>query len=538
MHYKFYDLHRTSTCKKVIYFKLTKNNYDQIIFLFHNSISSNNTSRIDNKIYLIYSPQGLKLDNIEMKSDIYYIDYELDCLFDIINLRNSFVIRNRKTKFINKKKIINLYDDIRIENSRFDKLINLNMIENYISLNNEIVDFKENNIQPTNNKVKNYCLFKNINIDKINRFDTNLVENWDTINHDEIINKFNLLKIYIVEFINNLDNNNIDYSNFLEYNVINEYINTNNFDKFYIEEHSLNNVYHNKRHFYDKNGDLLNIEFFDNDNEYREYKQKYKSDKSIKINDLNNLKRIDTNVFYLNYIYDFYNFGEFWDCMIRLLYTKDISNYTLFHLEKNRVYNINYYFDKLSLEFPNKNDNLIYKSNHTKDENENTIHFDNIHFTTLNGSCRGYFDNHISFKFNNVFNNSEITDKNYILYLKRGSYGRELINEDVLIKELSNFPDVIIIDGRENIEDMIHYWTNSILVIGAHGSLLKNMIYCKKNPLFIELSPLSRHTCFHHNGTCNNFLYFYITLPNDKNENVILENDKLYKLIEMIEELV
>ena len=107
-----------------------------------------------------------------------------------------------------------------------------------------------------------------------------------------------------------------------------------------------------------------------------------------------------------------------------------------------------------------------------------------------------------------------------------------------MIKELSKFPNFVIIDGKENIENMIHYWTNSILVIGAHGSLFKNMVYCKKNPLFIELSPLSRHICFHHNGICNNFLYFYITLPNDENENIILENDKLHKLIKLVDELV
>mgnify|MGYP003329737595 CR=1 FL=1 len=71
----------------------------------------------------------------------------------------------------------------------------------------------------------------------------------------------------------------------------------------------------------------------------------------------------DKNIFFLDYMYGWYNFGEFWDCLIRLLYRKDISKYQILHCDRNRIYDINYYFNKLKLEFQNKNKDLRIQNN-------------------------------------------------------------------------------------------------------------------------------------------------------------------------------
>ena len=275
----------------------------------------------------------------------------------------------------------------------------------------------------------------------------------------------------------------------------------------------------------------------DKDMEYGYFKNKrIKNEKIKNLNNehINNAVIIgDNNIFYLDYRYGFYNCGEFWDCIIRLLYTKNISDYQLFHLKRYRVYYINYYFNKLNLEFPNKNSNLIIAN-----EYNDILFFKKIHFTNIFNICRGHFDSHCAYKFNKIYNDTIVSDKSYIFYLKRGSYGRELKNEDILINKLSKLDNFIVIDGKETLEDIINYWTNAILVIGAHGSLLKNMIYCKKNPIFIELCPLSRHICFLGNARNCNFLYFFITLPNDEKENIILDEGNINNIMQLIDEIM
>ena len=534
MYLRFYSIYRIYEFKEVIYFKLTKENFEQVKFLFNNPINTNNKSCIDNKIYLIYSSDNLTLPNFETNSVFIYIDYELDDLFDIINLKNNYIFKNKNCKYINFKTIQNLYNNLAIDNPKFDN--NLNKIEKYINLNNELIEFIDKDINPSN-EVKSFCLFKNIKINKLESFETTLVDDWNNINHSNILFNFNKLKEYIIDIINNIDNY-ADYNDFLDYNICEYVNNTNHLKSIDIQENTLENVYYYKKQFYNSKGELMKISFMDNDVEYRHFKNKRNT--SIIEENLSNedfKKAIvieDKNIFYLDYIYGFYNFGEFWDCIIRLIYTKNISDYQLYHLQKSRVYYIDYYFNKLNLDFPNKNENLINKNEYSDD----LLFFNKIHFTNLYNTCRGNFDNHIAYRFNKIYNNTVVSDKNYILYLKRGSYGRELKNEDILINKLSNLDNFIVIDGKESLEDMINYWTNAIFVIGVHGSLFKNMIYCKKNPIFIELCPLSRSVCFLNNALFCNFLYFFITLPSDEKENVILDDDNINNLIELIDEIM
>ena len=533
MYLKFYSLYRTSECKEVIYFKLTKENHEQIKFLFNNSIDTK-ISSVDNKIYLIYSQDNITLPKFKINSEFKYINYKLDDFFNIINLKNNYFFKNRNCKYINLEKVQDIYNNLKIDNPKWDKHIHINEIEKYVNFNNELIKFIDNDTNPSN-EVKAFCLYKNIKVNKLESFETNLVDDWNNISHVNVLNNFNRLKKYITDIINNIDDD-ADYNNFLDYNICKYVNNTNHLSKYFIEENTLENVYYYKKQFYNSKGEIMEVPFIDNDMEYRIYKDKKGfNDRSNKIEDLSKAITIeDNNIFYLDYIYGFYNFGEFWDCITRLLYTKNISDYQLFHLKKYRVYYINYYFNKLNLDFPNKNSNLIIANEY----NNNVLFFKKIHFTNIFNICRGHFDNHCAYKFNKIYNDTMVSDKSYILYLKRGSYGRELKNEDILINKLSKLDNFKVINGKETLEDMINYWTNAILVIGAHGSLLKNMIYCKKNPIFIELCPLSRRICFLGNARSCNFLYFFITLPNDEKENIILDEGNINNLMQLIDEVM
>lgn len=53
MYVRFFSLYKTFESKEVIYFKLTKENFEQIKYLFKNSINTQ-ISSINNKIYLIF----------------------------------------------------------------------------------------------------------------------------------------------------------------------------------------------------------------------------------------------------------------------------------------------------------------------------------------------------------------------------------------------------------------------------------------------------------------------------------------------------
>ncbi len=502
-----YSIYRTYDNKDVIFINLNNKNQKK-----YNKIILND----NNNIYLIYS-----FDNIKIKNkNVIYLKYNLVDLFDVINISNHFIFKNRPNNYINEKLLNDIYDELTIDTKfKFDN--------NYIKLNNELYNFINKNIELTSNSLKCYCLLKNIKINKIKKFETNFVEDWNNIKHSNIKKNFNKLKEYIVNIINKIDIN-ANYKNFLEYNCFfSKNININ------VEYNYLENIYYTNKQFFDINGNLIVPTFIRNDMEYKRHS--YKHRKHIKTNKLEHLdkntmdkaiKINDKNVLFLDYIYTHYNFGEFWDCIFRVMSNKNISNLKLFHLKKNKIKEIKYYFKLLNIEYPSNDDLLInYDNNSNK-----VIFFKKLNFVNILNKCRGYFDYHIAYKFNNIFNKSNHTNKGLILYLKR--HRRNLLNEDYLIDKLNIYENLKIINGDESLDKIIFYFTNAKLIIGTHGSLFKNMIFCKKNPLLIELCPKSRaNGDFHGNAKFCNFLHIFIILNNFKNENIYLSNEQIDKLI-------
>jgi len=463
---------------------------------------------------------------------IEFTDVDLSFTIDILNLKNNYFFKYFSFKeHIDLNLISLLYKQINIPSEKYSSSHNFPKIENHVNLYNELVDFTKLGKDLKSNELKNFCLFKNIKVSELNGINTNLMYKK---NHSETINLFNsfLNKLHI--YINKYED--VNYLDFLSYNIIGEFSNFKSLVIPIINYKTMKNVFYTKKGFYNNNGERIKNTFLKEDFEYKEFidKNNYYIGRKLINNpneklDIKNIEKVeikDENILYLDYIYGFYNFGEFWDVMHRISSLKPDKKYVLFHLPRNRVSNISYYFKKYNLSFPAHKQELKINLN-------KTYFFKNINFLIIKNIFRGFLDNFLSFNLNYSLNQSKFSNENYSLYLKRGGYGREIKNENQLIEKLKKIcNNLMVIDGSEEFDIMLHYWTNAVFIIGAHGSLLKNMIYCKKNPIFIELTP-DRHPCFYGNANQIRFLYFYINVNKDNKENILLDNSDIDNIINL-----
>ncbi len=280
---------------------------------------------------------------------------------------------------------------------------------------------------------------------------------------------------------------------------------------------------------------MLDIPEFYSDIEYREFPTKDErwNKKFDNIDNMQLYMSIDEEVMYLDYIYDFYNFGEFWDCINRLLVSKlnGVSNLPLFHLSYNRVTDIKHYFDKLNFKWPT---NYQIQQNNCK-----LYWFKKINISVINGVWRGYYDQFYAYNFNTQLNPyfDQPTSNKYNLYLARGKFGRSLVGEEQIVSVLKSQYNFTVLDGSESLDQIMYYFSNANIILGAHGSLMKNIIWCLNNPIFIELCPLTRHDCFKANAINCRFTTFFFTTESDDKEQIILNEkqiDGLYKLLDLL----
>jgi len=280
----------------------------------------------------------------------------------------------------------------------------------------------------------------------------------------------------------------------------------------------LENVFYFNKRWYDCQKNPISVDLLDKDCEYRYFK---KEPDALDISNIENYVSIEEEVLYLDYIYMFYNFGEFWDVLKRLISFKRIL--PLFYLKKTDVKDINYYFNVLGF-YPKYevSKSILYR-------------FVKINISLMERSFRGRIDVIDAHIFNSIFNKEAVADNSYFLYLSRGKFKRLLLNEDYIISELKKSYPLIVIDGSEDRETLIYYFTNAKLIIGPHGSLMKNMIWCKKTPVFIELLPTTRHTCFVDNSLRIGFKTFFFILECDEMERMILSELQAMSIVKLFE---
>ena len=284
-----------------------------------------------------------------------------------------------------------------------------------------------------------------------------------------------------------------------------------------------NDVYYKNKQWYDADKKPLILDDYDNDFEYRFFPKKEHTDITS-----DEVVEVSKEVLYLDYIYGFYNFGEFWDILKRLLYVKS-KNMPLFRLERNRVTDITVYFQKFDSDY----------SSHVLCKPNTLYHFQSIHMCSLRGGTRGIMDRFFTYQLNRIMNPEPPVPFSYRIYMTRGSFGRSIVNEGPLIDFLKEKHNFVIMNGSETRAETMYYFTNASLMLGAHGSLMKNKVWCKKNPIFVELTPLSRsaNPCFISNAFTMGLQLFYFICDCDDKEQIHLRDTQRTALFELIDKL-
>ncbi len=295
-----------------------------------------------------------------------------------------------------------------------------------------------------------------------------------------------------------------------------------------------NNVYYRNKGFYNADGSFFDISEICNDIEYKDY------NKAKLVIDTENAIQVPESVLFLDYIYDFYNFGEFWDVVQRILMKDNVcDNIQMFGLNKHKVSNIEMYFNNCNLTYPPAHVRDFCWKDVDKETNKgSTFFFKKLYFSTIKNTCRGALNPWAAITMNKLYNTSSVVDKSFKLYLSRGKEKRGMVDEDRLIFALEQ-DGFIILNGSETLEHQMFYFTNASLIVGIHSSLMKNMVWCKKNPIFIELFPPTRsHLCFIGNAEQLTFKAIPIACEANDEELIMLSNNNINDLCGLIKLVV
>jgi hypothetical protein len=83
----------------------------------------------------------------------------------------------------------------------------------------------------------------------------------------------------------------------------------------------------------------------------------------------------------------------------------------------------------------------------------------------------------------------------FALFLDRSSVGtRNISNIDEVLKILKgNFSQVVRFTGCESVHEMLYLFSNARLIVGAHGAMFVNTIFCSPSAKIIEFCPRNRN---------------------------------------------
>ena len=82
-------------------------------------------------------------------------------------------------------------------------------------------------------------------------------------------------------------------------------------------------------------------------------------------------------------------------------------------------------------------------------------------------------------------------------HIKAGSRG--VINEKEVIETLTK-KEFIVLNGQEPLDLVVEYFANAKTIVGAHGSMFANSIFCNQETKIIEFCPNNR-ACYNFRNT-------------------------------------
>lgn len=119
------------------------------------------------------------------------------------------------------------------------------------------------------------------------------------------------------------------------------------------------------------------------------------------------------------------------------------------------------------------------------------------------------------------------TEKQFNLYLSRNHVMpgyRGVSNEQDVIDLLSS-KQFIILTGKEPLKDIVNYFANARIVIGVHGSILANTIFCNPDTKIIEFCPDNR-ICYNFRNTFKMAQnYNHILVQSDEYNNIKIDTN-------------
>ena len=92
-----------------------------------------------------------------------------------------------------------------------------------------------------------------------------------------------------------------------------------------------------------------------------------------------------------------------------------------------------------------------------------------------------------------------------------------------------------IVKGDEPLEQHIALFRNAKTIIGAHGALFKNLIFCEDNPVIVEFNPSSlNNPCYAEGLALSAGLtnYNYILSESHEQHNLTIDIDKLKRILD------
>jgi len=238
--------------------------------------------------------------------------------------------------------------------------------------------------------------------------------------------------------------------------------------------------------------------------------------------DDSNIIRLDpnTNYVYGHHYFNAYVFGHLWDsfqdfrkiealnlkktCLIMPKITKHVNNLdyhlNLFGYPKEK---------RLNIDLSEKLKNILYVPN---------LYYSSP--TSYPSSVSKSGLDYLRSKYYKTYKGNAQKTK---LYLKRPENKRSVINNNEIEEYLSSI-GFTIIDGTEGIKKHVSLFKKASFIVGAHGSLFRNIIFCNTDVVVYEFCPENRQD---HNfegiGKTMGIKYNWIKTKADDNFNSFID---------------
>lgn len=242
-----------------------------------------------------------------------------------------------------------------------------------------------------------------------------------------------------------------------------------------------------------------------------------------------NIIKLDSNINYVygHHYFNTYVFGHVWDNFqdFRKIEALDLQKSCLIMPKiTNHVNNLDYHLDLFG--YPKEkrlNIDLGKKS-------KNILHVPNLYYSSPTCYPSGVSKSGLDYLRSKYYRTCNENTEETKLYLKRPENKRSVINNNEIEEYLSSI-GFTIIDGTEGIKKHVSLFKKASFIVGAHGSLFRNIIFCNTDVVVYEFCPENRQD---HNfegiGQTMGIKYNWIKTKADNNFNTFIDLNFIKKL--------